>query len=206
MIDCMEIFLQGLIVGLAYVAPIGLQNLFVINSALTQKKSRAYLTAIIIVFFDITLALVCFFGIGLLLTQWDTLRMIILLIGGGVVIFIGISLLRAKAPDDMNKDMDIPLTKVITGAFVATWFNPQAIIDGSMFLGASKASLPADADIYFIIGVCIASMLWFFSITSISVFFHKLFSPKILRWINIICGSVIVIYGIKLIWQFIKML
>ena len=32
----MHIYLQGLTKGLAYVAPLGLQNLFVINSALTQ--------------------------------------------------------------------------------------------------------------------------------------------------------------------------
>ena len=41
----MRIYLQGLTMGLAYVAPIGLQNLFVINSALTQRRSRVYLTA-----------------------------------------------------------------------------------------------------------------------------------------------------------------
>lgn len=31
--------------GLAYVAPIGLRNLFVINSALIQSRHRAFLTA-----------------------------------------------------------------------------------------------------------------------------------------------------------------
>lgn len=201
----MEIFIQGLAIGLAYVAPIGLQNLFVINSALTQKKSRAYLTALIVIFFDVSLALICFFGVGLLLEQWDILRMIILLIGGGVVIYIGISLLRAKAPDDMKKDMDMPLTKVIASACVVTWFNPQAIIDGSMLLGASRAALPVDTDIYFIIGVCIASALWFLSITTILMIFHRFMSPKVLRVINIICGVVIIAYGCKLIWQFIGM-
>lgn len=43
-------FLQGLTMGLAYVAPIGMQNMFVINTALTQRRSRAYLTALIIIF------------------------------------------------------------------------------------------------------------------------------------------------------------
>ena len=51
----MNIYLQGLTMGLAYVAPIGLQNLFVINSALTQKRSRVYLTALIVIFWDISL-------------------------------------------------------------------------------------------------------------------------------------------------------
>ena len=63
----MSCFFQGLTMGLAYVAPIGLQNLFVINSALTQSRHRAFLTALIVIFFDISLALACFFGIGALL-------------------------------------------------------------------------------------------------------------------------------------------
>lgn len=60
----MSCFFQGLTMGLAYVAPIGLQNLFVINSALTQSRHRAFLTALIVLFFDISLALARFFGIG----------------------------------------------------------------------------------------------------------------------------------------------
>ncbi|MFR4335051.1 MAG: hypothetical protein ACLT3D_03335 [Lawsonibacter sp.] len=43
----MPTYLQGLTIGLAYVAPIGMQNLFVINSALTQPRRRALLTALI---------------------------------------------------------------------------------------------------------------------------------------------------------------
>ena len=49
----MPTYLQGLTIGLAYVAPIGMQNLFVINSALTQPRRRALLTALIVIAFDI---------------------------------------------------------------------------------------------------------------------------------------------------------
>ena len=69
----MEYFLQGLTMGLAYVAPIGVQNLFVINSALTQNRLRALLTALIVIFFDITLALACFFGIGVVMENYHWL-------------------------------------------------------------------------------------------------------------------------------------
>ena len=202
----MNILFEGLILGFAYVAPIGLQNLFVINSALTQTRSRSYMTAFIVIFFDISLALICFYGIGLLLERWDILRMIILLIGGSVVIYMGISLIRAKAPEDMKKNMDMPITKLIASACVVTWFNPQAIIDGSMLLGASRAALPDGTDTIFIIGVCGASALWFLSITTILMFFKKLFKPGLLRWINIICGIIIVVYGAKLIYNFITMI
>ena len=57
----METYFQGFLMGLAYVAPIGVQNLFVINSAITQKRIRAIMIALIVIFFDITLAFACFF-------------------------------------------------------------------------------------------------------------------------------------------------
>lgn len=62
-----SVYLQGLSLGLAYVAPIGMQNLFVINSAMSQKLKRAIATALIVIFWDISLGLSCFFGVGALM-------------------------------------------------------------------------------------------------------------------------------------------
>ncbi len=62
----MEYYWQGLVLGLAYVAPIGMQNLYVINNSLNAGFWRSLLGAIIVIFFDITLAGACFFGIGYL--------------------------------------------------------------------------------------------------------------------------------------------
>lgn len=92
----MDFYLQGLALGLAYVAPIGMQNLFVINSALTQPRWRALLTALIVIFFDITLAMACFFGIGLVMQKYAAVQMAMLFIGGLVVAYIGWGLLKSK--------------------------------------------------------------------------------------------------------------
>lgn len=43
-------FLQGLLVGLATFAPVGMQNLFIINTALVQPVRRIILTLIILAF------------------------------------------------------------------------------------------------------------------------------------------------------------
>jgi len=93
----MRYFFQGLSIGLAYVAPIGLQNLFVINSALSQKRQKALLTALIVIFFDITLAMASFFGIGAVMRRYEFLQAVILFIGSLIVIYIGSSLLKSKA-------------------------------------------------------------------------------------------------------------
>lgn len=191
--------------GLAYVAPIGLQNLFVINTALTQKRSRAYLTALIVIFFDVTLALACFFGVGTIMEKSKLLELAILLVGSIIVIWIGIGLLRSKGSMDSSTDVNVPILKVITTACVVTWFNPQAIIDGSMMLGAFRASLPKEEGLKFIAGVTSASCLWFTGITTFISVFSSKFTDKILRGINIVCGAVIVFYGLKLFYTFIQL-
>ncbi|MDD3350138.1 MAG: LysE family transporter [Eubacteriales bacterium] len=199
-------FIQGLTMGLAYVAPIGLQNLFVINTALTQPRKRAYLTALIVIFFDATLALACFFGIGAVMEASKWLELGVLFVGSLIVIWIGISLLKAKNTLDTSAEVNVPIAKVITTACVVTWFNPQALIDGSMMLGAFKATIPEDQSAGFIIGVICASCVWFLGISTIISFFSAKITDKVLRIINIVCGIVIIFYGIKLGIGFVKLL
>ena len=192
--------------GLAYVAPIGLQNLFVINTALTQPRKRAYLTALIVIFFDATLALACFFGIGAVMEASKWLELGVLFVGSLIVIWIGISLLKAKNTLDTSAEVNVPIIKVITTACVVTWFNPQALIDGSMMLGAFKATIPEDQSAGFIVGVICASCVWFLGISTIISFFSAKITDKVLRIINIVCGIVIIFYGIKLGIGFVKLL
>lgn len=110
--------------GLAYVAPIGLQNLFVINSALTHTRRRVLLTALIVIFFDVTLALACFFGIGAVMQRYEWLQRVILLAGSLIVIYIGIGLLRAKVEEIDNSKSTLSIRKTISSACVASclWF------------------------------------------------------------------------------------
>lgn len=201
----MEIYFQGLTMGLAYVAPIGLQNLFVINTAITQPKRRAYLTALIVVFFDITLGMACFFGVGAIMQASSLLEMGILLVGSLIVAKIGIDLIRDKSTMDNSTKVDIPIVKVITTACVVTWFNPQALIDGSMMLGAFKATLPKGTDIFFVSGFASASVVWLFGISTVISLFSANITDKTLRIINVVCGAVIIFYAIKLFWSFVQL-
>ncbi len=113
-----SIYFQGLSLGLAYVAPIGMQNLFVINSAMSQKLRRAIATA---------------------------------------------------------------------------------LIDGTLMLGAFRASLPIGGDPYFITGFASASFLWFGCLAIVVHALGSKINSAVLTWLNRICGIVIIIYGIKLL-------
>lgn len=197
-----EYFLQGLTMGLAYVAPIGLQNLFVINSALTYTRRRALLTALIVIFFDVALSLACFFGIGTIMQRYDWLKPVILLFGSLIVIYIGVGLLRAKAEALDEAVLPDSVAQTITTACVVTWFNPQAIIDGTMMLGAFHVTLPEAQSLTFIAGVVAASCLWFTGLTLLISVFRDRLDAVFLRRVNIVCGGVIVFYGVKLLLNF----
>ena len=194
-------YLQGMLIGLAYVAPIGMQNLFVINSALTQPRRRAVAIALIVIFFDVALTLACFFGAGALMERFEPLRLALLLIGGCIVIGIGIGLLREK-PRLRQTDMDLPLTQIAAKAFVVTWINPQGLIDGTMLIGGFRAGNPGMAGIWMLLGANTASVLWFLGVTILISCFSARFNDTILRGINVVCGCVIVFYGVRLVLQF----
>lgn len=197
----MDFYLQGLALGLAYVAPIGMQNLFVINSALTQTRLRALVTAFIVIFFDVTLALACFFGIGLVMQKYPPVQLGILLLGGLVVMYIGVSLLKSSVRQ-IGGAQQMQLGKTVWAACVVTWFNAQAVIDGTMLLGAFKASMTEAQSLHFLFGVLSASCLWFITLAMVVSLAGSLVTPRVLGVINKICGAVIAVYGLRLLWHF----
>ena len=200
-------YIQGLTMGLAYVAPIGMQNLFIINTALERDYKRSALTAFIVIFFDISLAFACYFGIGAVIEHVKWLEMIILLAGSLIVTWIGTGLLRAESSLETSDRREMTMKKIIVSACVVTWFNPQAIIDGTLMLGAFRVSQAGTrGGLPFILGVASASCLWFSGLTLfITLFSHKL-NDRILKAINMICGCVIIFYGLKLFLTFLKLI
>ena len=201
----MDIYFQGLTLGLAYVAPIGMQNLFVINSALTQSRLRVLITALIVIFFDVTLAMACFFGIGLVMQKYAAVQMAVLFIGGLVVTYIGYGLIKSKVTK-LNDSAQMPgLMSTIWQACVVTWLNAQAVIDGTMLLGAFKATMSHAQSLHFLFGVLSASCLWFTGLALVVSLAGNLITPRVLSAVNKICGAVIIIYGLKLLWHFVEM-
>ena len=136
----MPTYLRGLLMGLAYVAPIGTQNLFVIQSAMHETRKRSLLTALIVIFFDVSLSLACFFGIGALMERFPLLQQIILLVGSLIVLWIGFSLVRSRETSlSTEARTSASWLKTAGQICVVTWFNPQAILGGAVGIGVREA-------------------------------------------------------------------
>lgn len=197
-----ETIFKGFTIGLAYLAPIGMQNLYVINSAISRKKSQMYFGVIITIFFDISLSLASFFGIGYAMDKVPILKLLILCLGSITIIVIGFQLLKSRPSIDANLKTDDNLIKIILSCFLVTWANPQAILDGTMLFGSLRASIPDSLITYFIFGACFASITWFFSLGTVVSILKKSFTSKSLKIINTVCGFVIIYYGCKIGYNF----
>ena len=200
-------FFQGLTMGLAYVAPIGMQNLFVIHSALSHSLRRAIVTALIVLFFDISLSLSCFYGIDSLLDHLPWLKAVILGTGTLLILYMAYGMIR-QVPDALTfKEQPEPasLGQTVSKACIVTWMNPQAILDGTMLLGAFRITLPATEATKFLMGVLLASGLWFLSLTGCVAAFRHAMTPPILRAINVLCGTVLMLYGLHLGYTFVQL-
>ena len=195
----MEIYLRGAAVGLAYLAPIGLQNLFVIHSARFHPRRRAMLVAAVVIFFDVTLALASFLGAGAVLEAVPGIRKAVLLIGGHVLMLMGFRLVRARVAERGEENSArASLWRSAAAAFAVSWLNPQAIIDATILLGAAQASVPPGTDWLFMGGMATASCLWFTCLTLLVSLLGDRFTPRVLRWVNVICGVALFLYGASL--------
>ena len=200
-------YFQGLLLGLAYVVPIGLQNVYVINAALRGGWRNHLTTVLVVSFMDITLATACFLGLGAVLDVFVWLKTLILFGGFIMLLIIGVKLIRASvAIQTDTRITHLSFRNSCRDLFVVTWLNPHALIDGSILLGTVNAGLPAAAKNVFFFGMCSASLFWFSALTVTVALTRHLLSTRIFNVINKICGIVIIAFALKFLREFLLLL
>jgi L-lysine exporter family protein LysE/ArgO len=182
--------IKGMMIGFAFVAPIGMQNLYVFNNALTNSFKRSLVYVLFVWMADSLFSLAAFFGMGAIISSVTWLRLLVMLIGGGLVIWIGWGILRK-----------LPVKQAFLTAFIVSWANPQALIDGSLLLGALRGTLDKSQVWPFIIGVIMATFIWFNTITIVMNILKERLPKKVLIWVNILSGIIVLVYGAYLLIQ-----
>ena len=72
------IYLRGILVGFAFVAPIGMQNIYMFNNALSNKMSKALLYNFLVWFCDALFSFAAFYGIGALISANEIVKIIVM--------------------------------------------------------------------------------------------------------------------------------
>ena len=194
------IYLRGILVGFAFVAPIGMQNIYMFNNALSNKMSKALLYNFLVWFCDALFSFAAFYGIGALISANEIVKIIVMLAGGALTSYIGFNILRSAKQTAIGSDRKKQtLKQPLMTALIVSWGNPQAMIDGTMMLGASRATLTFEQSILFITGVVTASFIWDHGITIGFNLLRDKLPKKFLLAINLISGIIVAVYGLYLI-------
>lgn len=194
------IYLRGILVGFAFVAPIGMQNIYMFNNALSNKMSKALLYNFLFWFCDALFSFAAFYGIGALISANEIVKIIVMLVGGALTSYIGFNIIRSAKQTAIGSDSKKQtLKQALMTALIVSWGNPQAMIDGTMMLGASRATLTFEQSILFITGVVTASFIWDHGITIGFNLLRDKLPKKFLLAINLISGIIVAIYGLYLI-------
>lgn len=201
----LQVILQGMLIGFAYSAPIGMQNLYIFNNALSNRLSKAFFYASVIWLVDAVFSLIAFLGVGTLIMQNDFIKLAVMLIGGLIVSYLGGTIIRTANAVQLNTiEQATTLGKVFVTALVLSFGNPQALIDGSLMLGALRGTLANREVMPFYGGVILATAIWFTGITLAFNILRDRLSKRFLVWINLISGFIVLLYGLHLILEFIK--
>ena len=198
----MEYLVLGFFTGLSLILAVGAQNIFVIEQGL--KKQFVFLVCLICSLSDL---LLIFTGIILFHFFEQYFNLYIELILNVLLIIFLIYFIYSKIKSlkinvNFNTEVkDVSANNILFKTLGFTYLNAHVYSDTVFFLGNFSKNFLLYEKIYFGFGASIASIIFFFLLGYLSVFFSKYALRKIIwKYINIfiICFmSLIIIYIAK---------
>ena len=193
-------FIQGLIIGSSLIIAIGPQNLYVINQGL--KKTFVFT---VVLFCSLSDSILIIIGINLSSTivAINPNTIIILKILGGIwLVFYGLNkiIYVNKIKNLQNIDtIENDFKKTLITLFLITYANPHVYLDTIILIGSISTNF--DSQLFFGIGAVMASFIFFFALGYLSKLLSKyIYSNKTWFWIDLIVGSLMILYGVKFIF------
>ena len=180
-------FLTGLFLGLSLIVAIGAQNAFVIRSGIL--RNHIFYIALFCAISDSLLIILGIAGISFFLKDFIN-EFSNIIFGFSALWLFSYGLLRIRSAlinnyitvDNNSKSSS--LLKAISIVAVFTFVNPHVYLDTMILIGSISQQFLDTNRIYFAIGACTASFIWFFSIA----YGAKLLTPimqKPAHWRNL---------------------
>ena len=166
-------FLSGFLLSFSLIFAIGPENAFVLRQGLL--KQHVLPIAFFCTLSDIILILLGVFGFGSIISSLGNFSQYMFAIGG--LWLSGYGFLRLKGAYladsflEASNEQEPNLKVALINCAVLTWFNPHVYIDTLILIGT--VSIRFENTLYFGLGACIASFIFFFSLA----FGARLLSP-----------------------------
>ena len=189
----MEYLVLGFFTGLSLILAIGAQNIFVIEQGL--KKQHVFLVCLVCSLSDL---LLIFSGILLFHFFHQYFNLFVeLVLNISLIIFliyfIYSKIKSLKIDVNFNSEFkDISSSEILLKTLGFTYLNAHVYSDTVFFLGNFSKNFLLEEKVYFGFGASIASIIFFFLLGYLSVYFSKYAQDdKIWKYINIYILSLI---------------
>ena len=180
-------FLTGFFLGLSLIVAIGAQNAFVIRSGLL--RNHIFYIALFCAISDSLLIITGIAGISFFLKDFMN-EFSNIIFGFSALWLFSYGLLRIRSAlinnyitvDNNSKSSS--LLKAISIVAIFTFVNPHVYLDTMILIGSISQQFLDTNRIYFAIGACLASFVWFFTIA----YGAKLLTPIMIKpshWRNL---------------------
>jgi threonine/homoserine/homoserine lactone efflux protein len=195
----MSVLLKGFILGFSIAAPVGPIGVLCIRRTLAQGRWVGFLSGLGAATADALYGCVAAFGLvvisNFLVEQAFWLR----LIGGGFLVYLGITTLLAKAKDMASEQRTVEGASAYASTFILTLTNPMTIIAFSgMFMGMGFVATDANwsGAVLMTLGVFVGSAAWWLILSAGVGAFKDRLTSKGLRAINVLSGLIITAFGV----------
>lgn len=190
----MSAAIQGFILSLSMIIPIGSQNSMLLSQGI--NKNHHLMTAGLFMLYDALLISLGVLGGSLILASNDVF--FTMLTWGGIIFLLGYGAMSFKSAisgiksDTNHNGVSQKSVKVVVlTTLIVTFLNPHAYIDTVMVIGSVGGQYNGNAKIYFLIGAILASIVWFSTLAlgaaKLSV---QLSKPKVKSVIDFAIGVV----------------
>ena len=193
-------YLNGLIVGLAFIVAIGPQNAFVLKSGLSRKN--VFTISFICAASDAVLILGGIAGLDQLLIKFPSLLDILRYGGAAFLLFYGLVSARSALKGGGGLEAEgqqTPLKSAVLICLALTWLNPHVYLDTVVLL--SSIALQSQAPLIFGLGAMSGSFLFFFSLGYGAKYLAPIFrKPASWRILDLVICAIMWTIALKLLF------
>ncbi|WP_416180948.1 LysE/ArgO family amino acid transporter [Chloroflexus sp.] len=193
-----ELFIRGVLFGLAIAAPVGPIGLLCIRQTITDGRIAGFISGLGAATADALYGSIAALGLQALSLWLLGISPILRIVGGVALLWIGLTTMRAQ-PQPIVAQPE-PTKRGLLGAYVSTLFltltNPATILIFTVIFAGLGLSAGGWAGLALVAGVALGSALWWTILSGGVGFVRGRVTPPMLRVINVVSGIIIGGFGV----------
>lgn len=193
----MDYLLRGVLIGLLFGLPVGAVGTMTVQRTWSSGVKAGLFTGLGSSIADCFYASVGVFGLTLISDFLLKYQVIINILGGGLILFMGIRLLRKKEDTAAKKREAAGTLKLFLSSFIVGITNPAAIL--TFLFAFSYFGISGDAElpqgVMLVCGVFIGTYIWWGTLSTVTNIIKKKTEKFSFRYMNRIFGSLLSLFG-----------